>query len=142
VVPVPEVQRPAPQAPAITSVPVAPPPAPPAPPAPPEAPPAPPAPVQRTAPVINFSGCAKPEYNAAARRAEAQGSTVISFLIDTDGHVLESRLDRSAGPTREHKMLDRLALEALGQCRFKPGTVGGQPERSWSRVEYVWKLVD
>ncbi|MDZ5459647.1 energy transducer TonB, partial [Azohydromonas lata] len=135
-----QIQRPAPQAPAITSVPVAPPPAPPAPPAPP--PEAPPAPVQRTAPVINFSGCAKPDYNAAARRAEAQGSTVISFLIDTDGRVLESRVDRSSGATREHKMLDRLAVDALAQCRFKPGTVNGQPERSWSRVEYVWKLVD
>ena len=107
-----------------------------------EAPPAPPAPVQRTPPVISFSACAKPEYNAAARRAEAQGSTVISFLIDTDGHVLESRIDRSSGATREHKMLDRLAVEALSQCRFKPGTVNGQPERSWSRVEYVWKLLD
>jgi periplasmic protein TonB len=130
------------QQPTITTTPVEPPPAPVtiAPPAP-EAPPVVAA-APRTAPVIDFKGCAKPEYTAAARRAEAQGTTLISFLIDVDGKVLESRVERSAGGSRDHKALDRAALEALSKCQFKPGTLEGKPERSTSRVEYVWKLVD
>lgn len=142
-VPPPEVvvaPPPVPQ-PTITTTQVEPPPAPVviAPPAP-EAPPVVAAGPSRTSPVIDFKGCAKPVYSAAARRAETQGTTLISFLIDTDGKVLESRIDRSAGSSREHKALDRLAVEALGKCQFRPGTSEGKPERSWSKVEYVWKL--
>jgi periplasmic protein TonB len=48
---------------------------------------------------------------------------------------------RSAGPTREHKMLDRLALSKLSECQFRPGTdENGKPVGATTEVEYVWKL--
>ena len=48
---------------------------------------------------------------------------------------------RSAGASRAHKALDRVAVQKLSECKFSPGlddngrAVGGSFE-----VEYVWKL--
>jgi protein TonB len=147
-VPPPEVQvnAPASFAPTITTTQVAPPPTPVtvAPPPPPVA--APPAPVAprvpvRTEPRLDFATkCEKPEYNRAARQAEAQGTTVVAFTMDTTGVINEATVEKSAGPSREHKQLDRLALEAVKACKGTPGTLDGKPEKLTSRVSYVWRL--
>lgn len=118
---------------------VAPPPAP----APaPAAPPAPPAPPVRVAPVLNFNACEKPDYTTAARRAETQGTVVVIYAMEIDGRITEASVEKSSGPTREHKQLDRATLDAVRACKGRPGTVDGKPERLSGRVEYVWKLVD
>ena len=102
----------------------------------------PPAPV-RTEPRIDFANvCERPEYNAAARRAEAQGATTIVYTMDTTGQIAEATVEKSSGPTREHKMLDRLALEAVRACKGTPGTLDGKPEKLTSRITYVWKITD
>ncbi len=137
-------------APTITVTREAPPPAPvvvaPAPPPPPVvavAPPAPPREPVRVAPRLNFgSACEKPEYNAMARRAEAQGEVVVRFTADATGRITDAVIEKSAGPTREHKMLDRLTLEAVRACRVTPGTVDGKPETLTERVTYVWRITD
>ena len=152
-VPPPEVQvaPPPTPAPTITTTTVAPPPSPPvriepaAPQvvtAPPTAPPAPPAAPARTAPKLDFNACAKPEYNAAARRADAQGTVVVVYTMDTSGAISEARVEKSSGMSREHKMLDRMTLDAVQACKGTPGTVDGKPERLSGRIEYVWKLTD
>ena len=106
------------------------------------APPAPRAPA-RTEPRIDFqNACERPEYNAAARRAEAQGSTTILFTMDTTGQISEATVEKSSGASREHKMLDRLALEAVRNCKGTPGTVDGKPEKLTSRITYVWRITD
>lgn len=147
-VPPPEVNvnPPANPAPTITTTQVAPPPAvvaiapppvvaPPAPPPPPRAP-------ARTEPRLDFNVCDKPDYNAAARRAEAQGTVVVVYTMDTNGVIGEATVEKSAGPTREHKMLDRLTVEAVKACKGTPGTLDGKAEKLTSRVTYVWKLTD
>jgi protein TonB len=132
-------------APTITTTQVAPPPAPVtiAPP-PVVAPPAPPAPVHvpvRVPPKIDFAGaCEKPEYSAAARRAEATGTVVVVYTADTTGTITDATVEKSAGPTREHKMLDRATLEAVKACKVVPGTLDGKPEKLSGRVTYVWRL--
>lgn len=104
------------------------------------APPAPPpAPVVRTQPSLNFGVC-RPEYPPAAMRAEAEGVVVVAFTMDTDGHISEAHVEQSAGPTREHKQLDRATLDAVLACKGRPGTVDGRPERLSSRVRYRWTL--
>lgn len=108
----------------------------------PKAPPPPPAPVVakpavRTEPVIDAArSCQKPEYPAASKRMEEEGTVVVSFLINTDGSVLDSKIDQSSGYSR----LDQAARSALGKCKFKPGTVDGKPEQSWARIKYTWRL--
>jgi protein TonB len=93
--------------------------------------------------IANAGACApKPEdYPAAAVRAEATGTTKIRFTIGADGRVTGAEIARSAGASREHKMLDRLALGKLSDCQFKPGTdENGRPVGASFDVEYVWKL--
>jgi protein TonB len=67
-------------------------------------------------------------------------ATTRAGVMDTDGQISETRIERSAGPSREHKMLDRLTLDAVARCHGRPGTVDGKPEKLRGSVEYVWKL--
>jgi protein TonB len=86
--------------------------------------------------VADFSTCAKPEYPKASARNEEEGTTTISFLIGVDGRMVDSKITKSSGS----RDLDRAAQRAIGQCRFKPATVNGQPEQAWVPVQYVWSL--
>ncbi len=123
--------------------PVVAPPAPPAP-APPPAPPAPPKPRAVARPAIaNVQSCAPKadDYPGPALKSEATGTTRIRFTVGSDGKMVNSEVIKSAGPTREHRLLDRVAQTKLSECSFKPGAdengaaVGGSFE-----VEYVWKI--
>lgn len=150
-VPPPEVHvnAPAMAGPTITTTRVAPPPAPvqaaPAP-APVVAPPPPAPPRVAAQPAIaNVQACAptSDDYPAAARRADATGTTRVRFQVGSDGKLAGAEVMRSAGATREHKMLDRLAVSKLSECNFKPGRdENGRPTGGSFDVEYVWKLAD
>jgi protein TonB len=56
--------------------------------------------------------------------------------IGTDGRVADSKVEISSG-FRER---DRAAQVGLGLCKFRPGTVDGAPQQSWTRMQYVWSL--
>ena len=90
----------------------------------------------RTPPVVDANTCEKPAYPPASIRANEVGLVRLSFLIDMDGKVLDSKVERSSG----HRRLDEAARAGLSLCKFRPATVNGKPERSWGRIEYVWKL--
>jgi protein TonB len=106
-----------------------------------EAPPAPPAPPRAAVPArIDVASCEKPEYPAAALRADTTGVTKIRFAIDAEGRVVRADLESASGGSREHRLLDRSAVEALSRCRFKPGTdEAGMAVGSTAVVSYVWK---
>ena len=154
-VPPPEVQVATPQlAPAITGTREAPPPAPPVTIAPAPAPmpaPAPvatpvaPPPAPKVQPVparLDVNSCEKPEFPAAALRADATGTTKIRYTLDATGAVTKAEIEKSSGPSREHRLLDRTAMEALSKCRGKPGTDdAGKPMGGTTvSVDYVWKV--
>jgi len=133
------------QAPTITTTTVAPPPTavtiqPPAPPAPP----APPRPRVAAIPAIANAGACAPtndDYPSAAKRAEATGTTKVRFTVGADGKLVSAELVKSAGPSREHKMLDRVAISKLSECNFRAGTdENGRPVGATVEVEYVWKI--
>jgi protein TonB len=131
-IPPPEVniQMPMQMAPTITAV------APTPPPKPAPMAPTPPRQVVNTAPVVNAASCDKPEYPPAARRANETGTVLLNFLIDVDGKVIDSKVERTSGSRR----LDEAARAGLELCNFRPATVDGKPTRAWARIEYVWRL--
>ncbi len=90
----------------------------------------------RTRAVMDAKLCDKPPYPPAARRANEAGTVRLTLLIDVDGRVLDSKIERSSGSRR----LDEAARAGLSLCKFKPATLNGRPERSWERLDYVWTL--
>jgi TonB family protein len=89
---------------------------------------------------IDFNACERPEYTTAARRAETQGTVVVIYTIGIDGRVTEAHVERSSGPTREHKQLDRASLEAVKACRGTPAIENGVAVPSSGRTQFIWSL--
>lgn len=119
---------------------------PPAPPANIQAPATPPPPAQPRGVVarpaqLNVANCEKPEYPAKARSQEVSGSTHIRFTVDETGHVTKAEIVKPSGSSREHRMLDKAAVDALSICPFKPGVDdSGKPVGGQTTVIYDWKL--
>lgn len=88
------------------------------------------------APLLDSKSCDPPRYPKAALMNEETGTVSLMFLVGVDGKVTESKIDKSSGS----KSLDKAALSAFGQCKFKPGTKDGKPDQLWAKVDFVWKL--
>lgn len=86
--------------------------------------------------VVDAANCAKPDYPKSALRNGDSGVVTLALLIGTDGRVADSKVEKSSG----FRDLDRAAQVGLGLCRFKPGTIDGAPQQSWTRMQYVWNL--
>ena len=93
---------------------------------------------QLVAAVVDSRACAKPDYPKSALRNGDTGVVTLALLIGTDGKVADSKVEKSSG----FRELDRAAQTGLGLCKFKPGTVDGVPQQSWTRMQYVWSLDD
>ena len=65
------------------------------------------------------------------------------FSRDFLGRILAACLFTSSDyvqASREHRALDKVAMEKLGDCTFKPGIdENGRPIGGTFDVEYVWK---
>lgn len=90
----------------------------------------------RSAATIDFASCAKPVYPKADMQAGHQGTVTVGFLVDANGHVMDSKITGSSGFMR----LDMAAQTALSKCSFRPAMEKGKPVQSWAHVKYVWKL--
>ena len=90
----------------------------------------------RTAVFADASGCALPDYPAAAAPRGDTGTTTLALLVGADGRVSSARIDRSSGS----RDLDRAAINALSLCKFKPATNNGVAEAGWAKLAFVWKL--
>lgn len=55
-------------------------------------------------------------YPAAAQRAGAMGTTVLEYVINPDGVVQRISVIESSGLTREHRKLDRAAIDNIATC--------------------------
>jgi periplasmic protein TonB len=64
----------------------------------------------------------QPRYTELARRAGTQGTVVVEAVIDEQGRVTGARVLRGL----PHG-LDRAAVDAIEQWRYKPATLAGQP---------------
>ncbi len=77
-----------------------------------------------------------PEYPAAAMRAGAMGETRLRLDLDASGEVQDAIVLRRSGPTREHRLMDRAAMDALMRCDFRQAHVGPGARQ----ISYVWRL--
>lgn len=89
-----------------------------------------------SAPVLDSKSCEPPKYPKAALMNEETGTVSLQFLVNPEGKVTESKVDKSSGS----KSLDKAALAAFSQCKFKAGTKDGKPDSLWAKVDFVWKL--
>lgn len=93
--------------------------------------------------IANVQACAPgaDDYPAAARRVEATGTTRLRFTIDATGALTRSEIIKSAGMSREHRLLDNVAASKLGGCYFTAGIdENGRPMGGTFEVDYIWKL--
>jgi protein TonB len=88
--------------------------------------------------VVDAKNCEKPEYPRNAQRNGNEGTVTLSFLIGIDGRVVESKVEKTSG----FRDLDKAAQAGLSLCKFKPGTIDGKPQQSWTKIQYAWKLVE
>lgn len=63
----------------------------------------------------------QPEYPPLARQARIQGDVVIDSVIDTQGRVTEMKVVSGSA------LLVESAIQALGQWRYQPTLLNGQP---------------
>lgn len=84
--------------------------------------------------VLDFHSCAKPMYPHEELAAGHEGTVSMKFLVNVDGSIASSRVDRTSG----FPALDDAALQALNKCRFMPARKGGQAVQTWQGVQYVW----
>jgi TonB family protein len=63
------------------------------------------------------------QYTFLAKRNNIQGRVVIRFIIDTEGNVLDPQVTES----EPEGVFDKIALDAISKCRFKPAIKGGKP---------------
>jgi TonB family protein len=85
----------------------------------------------------DFSGCGEISYPPAAARSQAQGTTEIEVELASDGKVIASKIVRSSGRSREHKILDEAAARSLSTC-VATGKLRGRTGRH--AVAVGWKL--
>jgi protein TonB len=78
----------------------------------------------------------KVDYPKASLMNEEQGTVSMSFLVNPDGSVADSKIDKSSG----YRNLDKAAVKGLSGCKFKAGSKDGSPAQTWAKVDYAWKL--
>jgi periplasmic protein TonB len=77
------------------------------------------------------------KYPELARQAGLEGLVVVQVVVEPDGSVSNPVIIRSAG-----ELLDRAAIAAVIQTRFKPGMQRGQPVRVSYAVPVRFRLRD
>ena len=83
----------------------------------------------------------RPDYPAAAQRAGITGVTRIRFSVDATGRIAGSAIVRPSGASRENRLMDKAAAEALAQCPVQVGTDEmGRPVGTTTDVDYVWTI--
>lgn len=93
--------------------------------------------VTRAAGLDPNQSCAPPEYPEEAADMGQTGRTVLQFLVNASGVVVDARIASSSG----HAVLDDTAEKALSDCKFRPALgVDGKPQEAWTSIAYDWTL--
>jgi protein TonB len=97
------------------------------------------APTARPPRILTIASSCQPVYPAAAMRAGATGTTAVRLSVTAAGKILQADVTHSSGPTREHRLLDRAALQAFATCPFVPGVdSAGRPVGGTVDLTFDW----
>jgi protein TonB len=77
-----------------------------------------------------------PPYPRRALSQHQEGVALLRALIDEQGSAREIRLHATSG----YPLLDKAALEAVGEWQFMPETVNGRPVAVWVEVPVRFKI--
>ncbi len=78
----------------------------------------------------------EPEFSEEARKAKYSGVVVLQIEVDTNGKARRVRVVQSPGLG-----LDKKAVDAVLQWRFKPGYQDGKPVVTGATVEVNFRLL-
>lgn len=100
------------------------------------APPKPEGPIHVTSTVLSSKVISKPAppYPPLAKAAGVQGSVVVQFLIDEQGHVLNAKA------TSGNPLLQQAAVQAAYRATFTPTLLTGQPVKVTGVITYSFVL--
>jgi TonB family protein len=87
-----------------------------------------------------LSCASPPTYPPGALRTETTGISVLHVLLAPDGTLLDVRLLRPSGTTRENSLLDDAAVEAARKCHYVLSGTTSTADRVWAVVSFAWKL--
>ncbi|WP_456967617.1 energy transducer TonB [Luteibacter sp. HA06] len=76
------------------------------------------------------------QYPASAVAAGEQGVASVKALVEADGHVSSTTLNKSSG----HASLDAAARQSVAQWTFTPATRNGVPEARWVVIPVGYQL--
>jgi len=76
------------------------------------------------------------DYPRLAKQAGITGVVWVQSLVDKDGSVLDSRVQKSSGTVS----LDEAAIKQAKDCKFKPGIQNGRPIACWVSYKVEFKL--
>lgn len=79
----------------------------------------------------------EPVYPDEARRARAEGTVVLSVVVDASGHATEIKIIRPLGLG-----LDEKAVEAVKKWKFQPAMRNGEPVPVQVTIEVNFRLLD
>jgi protein TonB len=78
----------------------------------------------------------RPLYPPSARRAGAEGTTLLKVHVLTDGSIGEVQIQRSAG----HAALDQAAADAVSKWHFEPARSGSETVAVWVVIPVEFRL--
>jgi protein TonB len=76
-------------------------------------------------------------YPEMAKRAGLEGKVIISALIDIDGRVIKTRVERA-----DYEIFRLAAIEAVMKARFTPARAGTEPVKVWTTIPISFKLTE
>jgi TonB family protein len=77
-----------------------------------------------------------PEYPPASKRANEEGTAMVSVYVTEEGRIARATIQRSSGFFR----LDQAAVDGTRDWSMSPGRVGKTPACMWVTVPVVFKL--
>jgi len=78
-----------------------------------------------------------PEYPKEALEAGVGGTIYVKALVSAEGNVLKAEIGQGI---EGHPEFDKPTLLAAYQCKFKPGTRDGKPDKMWVKMPFEFRV--